>query len=392
MDDFADIRPYLDDEVAPVLAKLVSEPELLQALIRLRLPASSRWLGFALRPLLSLYLRRKLGGVNSVRGFQMYVKRYMDSMIEGSTRSFTVSGMEHLDNEHAYLFISNHRDIALDPAFVNYALYHNEHDTVRIAIGDNLLSKPFAADLMRLNKSFIVRRSAKGPRQMLAAYRKLSAYIRHSLLDEDESIWIAQREGRAKDGNDATETAVIKMICMAQDKDSESFADFVNKLRIVPVAIAYEWDPLDLAKAQELVHTRRDGSYQKAEHEDLKSIAAGILGDKGDVHVAFGEPLQGEFISPVAVAAALDTAIIQQYRLFESNILAYQAVVGDERWRELDAEEPSPGQRAAFDNRMASIPSAYRQQVLEIYANPVLNKLRRRDMQAMQAVMQATNS
>jgi 1-acyl-sn-glycerol-3-phosphate acyltransferase len=383
MDDFADIRPYQDEEVAPVLAKLVSDPELLAALAKLKAPVLSRFFGFAVRPLLKLYLRRELRGVTTVRDFQLHVEHYMDQMIEGSTRRFTVSGIEDLDPKKSYLFISNHRDIALDPAFLSYALYHNGQDTVRIAIGDNLLSKPFAADLMRLNKSFIVRRSAKGPRQMLAAYRKLSAYIRHSLLEERESIWIAQREGRAKDGNDATETAVIKMICMAQDKEHESFADYVNNLNIVPVSIAYEWDPLDVAKAQELVHTARDGAYQKAEHEDLKSIAAGILGDKGDVNVHFGKPLQGDYVNAVAVAADLDTAIIQQYRLYDSNILAYQAVVGDDRWQELDAEVPDAGQRAAFDNRMSAIPTAYRQKVLEIYANPVINKLRRQDMQAM---------
>ena len=283
MDDFAEIRPYHDDEVAPVLAKLLIDPELLNVVANLRIPKLNRYLPWLVRPLIAWYLRREFKGVNNVADFQLIIKRYMDAMIEDHTCSFNVSGLDVLDSNAAYLFISNHRDIALDPAFVNYSLYHHERSTVRIAIGDNLLSKPFAADLMRLNKSFIVRRSARGPRQMLAAFRQLANYIRFSLLEERSSIWIAQREGRAKDGNDATEAAVIKMIGMAQQKPDESFSDYINKLNIVPVSISYEWDPLDAAKAQELVRVERDGAYLKAEHEDLKSIAVGVLGNKGDV-------------------------------------------------------------------------------------------------------------
>src|SRR5690606_32442570 len=146
----------------------------------------------------------------SVADLQHIVKKYMDRMIEGTTDQFTVSGLAELPSGRPWLFMSNHRDIALDPAFLSYALYHNGHETVRIAIGDNLLSKPFAVDLMRLNKSFMVRRSAKGPRAMVAAYKTLSAYIRHSLEVDGSPIWIAQREGRAKDGIDRTEPAVIK--------------------------------------------------------------------------------------------------------------------------------------------------------------------------------------
>ncbi|MDF1692430.1 MAG: 1-acyl-sn-glycerol-3-phosphate acyltransferase [Zhongshania sp.] len=385
MDTFAEIRPYHDDEVAPVLAKLLVDPEMLNIIASLRLPRLNKALPWLVRPLVRWYLAREMKGIANVGDFQWVVKGYMDAMIEGHTTSFQVSGLEKLDSEQAYLYISNHRDIALDPAFVNYALYHHERDTVRIAIGDNLLSKPFAADLMRLNKSFVVRRSARGPRQMLAAFRQLASYIRFSLLEERSSIWIAQREGRAKDGNDATEAAVIKMIGMAQNKPDESFSDYVNKLNIVPVSISYEWDPLDAAKAQELVHIERDGAYQKAEHEDLKSIATGIVGNKGHVHVAFGAPLKGEFSDAVAVAAKLDEVIIDQYRLHPSNIIAYMRVVQNDNWKALPMlPEITAADIEVFDKRFSQMPADYRNKAMEIYANPVINQLDSADLRIVE--------
>ncbi|CAA0110010.1 Uncharacterised protein [Zhongshania aliphaticivorans] len=384
MDDFADIRPYHDDEVAPVLAKLLVDPELLNVVANLRLPKLNRYLPWLVRPFVRWYLGRELNGISSVGDFQIVIKRYMDAMIEDHTCSFNVLGLDELAADSPYLFISNHRDIALDPAFVNYALYHQDRDTVRIAIGDNLLSKPFAADLMRLNKSFIVRRSARGPRQMLAAFKQLSSYIRFSLLEERSSIWIAQREGRAKDGNDATEAAIIKMIGMAQKKPDESFSDYINKLNIVPVSISYEWDPLDAAKAQELVHVERDGAYLKAEHEDLKSIAVGILGNKGDVHVTFGAPLSGEFSDAAMVAAKLDDAIIDQYYLHASNVLAYTSLYNDDRWQELTVPEITEQDRLNFEQRFAQIPQEFRIKAMQIYANPVCNQLRSRDLRVVE--------
>jgi hypothetical protein len=387
MDDFAEIRPYHDNEVVPVLAKLLVDPELLNIVANLRIPTLNRYLPWLVRPVITWYLRRELKDISTVADFQRVIKRYMDTMIEDHTSSFTVSGLEVLGSRTAYLFISNHRDIALDPAFVNYALYHHERDTVRIAIGDNLLSKPFAADLMRLNKSFIVRRSARGPRQMLAAFRQLANYIRFSLLEERSSIWLAQREGRAKDGNDATDAAVIKMIGMAQKKSDESFSDYINKLNIVPVAISYEWDPLDAAKAQELVQVERDGAYLKAEHEDLKNIGIGVLGNKGDVHVSFGAPLKGEFSGAAMVAEQLGEAIIDQYRLHASNILAYMRLYNDESWRELRVPDITDADIIDFDEHFSKIPQEYRVKAMEIYANPVRNQLRNRDLRAIEEVV-----
>ncbi|MDF5295506.1 1-acyl-sn-glycerol-3-phosphate acyltransferase, partial [Vibrio parahaemolyticus] len=168
-----------------------------------------------------------------------------------TTDGVTFSGLDKLDKNTSYLFVSNHRDIAMDPALVNYGLYQSGHRTVRIAIGDNLLKKPCATELMRLNKSFIVKRSAKAPREMMKALGQLSSYIKHS-LDTGNSIWIAQKEGRAKDGNDFTDPAILKMFHVEGRKQKISFGEYTRSLKIVPVSIAYENDPCDIAKAKEL--------------------------------------------------------------------------------------------------------------------------------------------
>lgn len=380
-DQFADIRPYRDDEVRSVMARLLNDNEFLQNIARLRVPWLAGHFPALVRPLARWLLGRELAGVDSVYALQSIVKRYMDRMIERSTDQFTISGLDKLSADKPYLFMSNHRDIALDPAFVNYALYHNGHETVRIAIGDNLLSKPFAADLMRANKSFIVKRSAKGPRQILAAYKNLSAYIRHSIKVDQNPIWIAQREGRAKDGCDRTEPAIIKMLTMAQDKNTQSFSDFVNDLHIVPIAISYEYDPCDGAKARELFERATQGHYQKAEHEDLKSIALGISGAKGDVHVSFGTPLCGNFETPEQVADAVDRQIIASYVLHPSNFFAYQMLHGDYPALPCgcgaEPFAPEQHQRAEqlFKQRIAALPEAHRPYALAIYANPIASKL-----------------
>lgn len=379
-DPFADIRPYHDAEVRPVLDRLLLDPEFLENIAKLRLPQLTARFPGLVRPVVRWILRRELAGIDNVFALQTLVKKYMDRMIESSTDEFTTSGLVELGAQ-PYLFMSNHRDIALDPAFVNYALYHNEHDTVRIAIGDNLLSKPFVADLMRVNKSFIVKRSAKGPRQMLAAYKQLSGYIRHSIANDRSSIWIAQREGRAKDGLDSTEPAIIKMLTIAQDKSAESFADFVNSLHIVPISISYEYDPCDGAKARELYEKSTQGSYQKAEHEDLKSIALGITGTKGDVHVSFGTPLRGEFTGPEDVAAEVDRQVIENYVLHPTNFFAYKILHGAYpnflcgAKQEVFREDAHRAIQEKFAQRIAALPEAHRPYALAIYANPVVSKL-----------------
>lgn len=380
MSQFDDIRPYGDEEVPAVVARLLADDELIAAIARLKLGGWYRIVAGLARPLIRGYLTRQLRGVSTVDEFQLLVKHYMDDMVESTTTGFTVSGLDQLDPAKPYLFMSNHRDITLDPALVNYALYHNDHETVRIAIGDNLLTKPFVSDLMRINKSFIVKRSAKGPRQVLAAYKALSGYIRYSIDEDNNPIWIAQREGRAKDGIDRTEPAIIKMLAMSQNKAEESFSDYINKLHIVPISISYELDPCDGAKARELYEKEKTGKYEKAEHEDVTSIALGISGPKGAVHVSFGTPLSGDFEDADSVAAAVDRQVIANYRLHPTNYFAYFMLHNE--YPELPGEpgfdpagDKMQRQERQFRERIASLPGEHQQMALGIYANIIHRKL-----------------
>lgn len=383
--DFDDIRPYNDDEVRPVLDRILADPELAQAIVKLRFPKLHAWLGWLLRPLVKQRLTRELAGVNTVQGFQQVVEKYMAGMLKTTSTNLTVSGLEKLDPQQAYVFISNHRDITLDPALVNWMLYHSDCNTLRIAIGDNLLTKPYVSDLMRLNKSFIVNRSAKAPREKLKAAKHLSAYIYHSIVNEQANIWIAQREGRAKDGFDKTNPAVLSMITLNKPK-GDDFASYTRQLRIVPVSISYELDPCDAAKANELHQLRTLGSYQKEEQEDVKSIAMGIAGQKGHIHLAFGKVLDADYPDVDALVEDLDSEILGNYVLHASNCFAYESLQGEAPAVNYGyPPKPFNGgaglvqERAEFTARMAAIPEAYREIALAIYANPVVSKLAHAD-------------
>ncbi|WP_183384681.1 1-acyl-sn-glycerol-3-phosphate acyltransferase [Halomonas stenophila] len=376
-DPWAEIRPYQDDEVAEVLQRLASDPELLDALTRFRLPRLARILPRLSRALASFAIRREVRGVTSVRAFQGRIAGYMERMIRNSTTDFRADGLDRLDPQAAYLFIGNHRDISLDPAFVNYALYLAGRDTVRIAIGDNLLKKPYVTDLMRLNKSFIVPRSARGKRAMLAAYQKLSAYIRHSITVDNHSIWMAQREGRAKDGIDRTDPAIIKMLTMArrgQDRQA-GLGEAIAELRVVPVSISYEFDPCDIQKARELYSVHERGNYEKSEFEDISSIVAGITGHKGRVHLRFGTPLSADFDTPEAVAEEVDRQVLEGYHLFPSHYLALEALGNAPEL--VDLGEVTDADRARFQARLAEVPEELRAWWLAQYANPVRSRAAR---------------
>ncbi|MBM7455705.1 1-acyl-sn-glycerol-3-phosphate acyltransferase [Oceanisphaera litoralis] len=361
-DLFKDIRPYRDDEVAGAIQRLIRDDEFIGAIAKYRFSTLSGIGGPFIKALIRLYLSWRWRKLDSIRQIQQEVAVYMEKMISSTTSGVSYSGLDQLDPDGSYLFISNHRDIALDPAFVNWGLHSNGLDTVRIAIGDNLLRKPCAAELMKLNKSFIVKRSAKGPREMMKAFSELSAYLRHS-LDDGHSIWIAQKEGRAKDGNDKTDPAILKMFYMEGKRQKIPFGDYIKSLNLVPVSISYEYDPGDLAKARELYAKAAHGAYEKSEFEDVQSIVQGIVGQKGRVHVSFGEPVRGEFDNADQLAVAIDRQIHANYHLFPSNLLAAGQTA-----------QVDPSAAEAFEQHMARIPAELRELVLSMYARPVLNK------------------
>lgn len=374
MGEFDAIRPYEDADVTAVMQRLLRDKELLAMLAGYRLPRLSRWLPGLASRLIGGVLAREARKIKTIEDLQHRLEPWLDQIIERSALKVTYSGLEHLSKDKPHLFLANHRDIAMDPAFVNYALYHSGHPMPRIAIGDNLLQRPFVSDLMRLNKCFIVRRSVTGRREKLAVYQTLSAYIQHS-LQTGHSIWIAQSEGRAKDGRDRTDTAIIKMLCMSR-KD-EDFAQVIQSMNIVPVSIAYEWDPCDEMKARELEQRERLGSYEKQPGEDDRSIAKGLTGYKGRVHVAFGQPLTGDYEDAKAVAAATDKQIVALYRLYPSNYLAMEQLEPEAdlgNWREdFDAAMLSIEQQR-FHERLEACPAEHREWWLRQYANPVISR------------------
>jgi hypothetical protein len=407
MDEFQDIRPYRDHETRDVLGRLAEGAELAGVITRFRYPRLPAVLQAPARVLVRRQLRKLFADTDTVADFQGLVWRYVDLAVRRTTAGLTVEGFEALDPRQAYLFISNHRDIVLDPALLDYALVNAGRDTVEIAIGDNLLGRPMVADLMRLNRSFIVPRSVEGMKAKLKALTHLSRYI-DLTLQEGHSVWIAQREGRAKDGVDRTDPAVIKMLAIAGRKKGLSFGETIRELNIVPVSIAYEYDPCDTLKAAELAARAQGVAYVKASDEDLQSIARGIAQPKGRVHICVGKPLTGDYADAEAVAAELDAQITANYRLFPSNLLALEHIHASpqpiglaathqellaalarrshEWWSAIESSEL---QRHAqeFTERLAAVPDALRRHVLEMYANPVLSKAKGRSSDCHQPAL-----
>ncbi|MHC6227338.1 1-acyl-sn-glycerol-3-phosphate acyltransferase [Pseudomonas sp. X10] len=378
MGEFDAIRPYDDAEVPAVLARLLSDPAFLDILTHFRFPRAAGAFGWLLKPLIARRLRKEFAGVNCVSTLQDKVEYYVDQTIERATDGVTYTGVEQLKSGTAYLFLANHRDIVMDPAFVNYAVYHAGLPTPRIAIGDNLLQKPFVSDMMRLNKSFIVHRSLSGRREKLAAYQLLSAYINHSIRNDCVSIWIAQAEGRAKDGDDRTDSAILKMFHMS--RKSEPFGAVIQSLNLIPVSISYEYDPCDLAKARELYIRATTGTYSKEPGEDDISIAQGITGYKGRVHINFAPPVTEYFEDTKQLAGEIDRLILGGYRLFPVHYLAYAA------WAEADptltvpavdtlfpAEELAAA-RTEWQRRLDACPIEHQPYLIQQYATPVRNQ------------------
>lgn len=387
MGEFDSIRPYSDAEVPAVLDRLLKDRDLLGMLARYRFPTLSRWMPGVMTRLVASGLRRESKGIDSVDTLQHKLEPYLTRLIERSAIQLTYSGLEHLRKDCPHLFLANHRDIVMDPAFVNYALYHAGHRTPRVAIGDNLLQRPFVRDLMRLNKSFIVHRSVSGRREKLAVYQSLSAYINHSIAT-GHSIWIAQAEGRAKDGQDETDSAIIKMLCMS--RKSEPFSEVLTSLNLVPVSIAYEWDPCDQMKARELEQRERTGGYQKEPGEDDRSIAMGLTGYKGRVHVAFGSPLEQPMMDAKAVAREVDRQILSSYRLYPSNYLAYEKLedspqIDIGQWQDEFDSSTLAMEQHRFEQRLAACPEAQRPWWLLQYANPVISRARMLQLSTDQA-------
>lgn len=387
MQAFEAIRPYRDDETREALNRLVNDDEFLQLVGRSKAPALNQTVPGLARFWLKRWLQREFGAISTIDGVQAGLYPYVDDLIRKTTSRVTCTGLDTLDRSQSHLFISNHRDIVFDPMVVNYLLFGNDSRTARIAIGDNLLQNRVFAELMRLNKSFVVKRNMSSPREMRDTYQTLSAFIGHS-IEENQSIWIAQREGRAKDGIDLTDPAIIKMFYMSQKKTGCGFADAIKALRIVPVSIAYEYDPCDISKARELALRASTGDYRKGANEDTEQIVQGLTGFKGHVHVHFGAPVTESPDTPKELAAVIDRDMHRHYHLHASNLVAYnqveegrtngeQSAVTQEQLDTAATYSPEAMATAKdeLQHRLESVDEELRPYILAMYANPVRSAL-----------------
>ena len=293
-------------------------------------------------------------------------------MIKKTTDGFSYSGLENLSDKPT-LFIGNHRDISLDAAFLNYLLYENNMKTVKIAIGDNLLDGSFAESLMRLNKSFIVHREIKGVKETLRKLTKLSSYINYSLTAENESIWIAQREGRANDGNDFTDEGVLKMLYLNQRKEV-ALSDWVESVNLTPISISYEYDPLDLIKAKGW-RDRESLTQEEISSSDLNEMTAGIFGYKGKVHLHICKPVsfKGNDISNLAKVIEKDT--IENYKVWPISYAAI-SLLPDLQFNSSSIKQDIKTNKELmyFKKRFKSIDPGIVHECLMTYARPLINK------------------
>jgi 1-acyl-sn-glycerol-3-phosphate acyltransferase len=281
MTKFDSIRPFYDSEVNEALKSLLHHP-MMKAMMDFTFPEipESAW-------------KEQLSRTHSIRDFQInFVYQSIQRVLERSSEGLTTSGFEKLEPNTSYLFISNHRDIILDTSLLNVSLFDHGLVMTASAIGDNLVQKDFLLKLSKLNRNFLVLRGLS-PRELLLSSKLMAEYMYQLLSKENRSVWIAQREGRTKDGKDATHQGVLKMIAMASDE--ENCMDFFKKLKIVPVSISYEYDPTDALKMPQLIALSKDEEYIKEKNEDFITLLSGIIGQKKRIHIHVGDILENEY-------------------------------------------------------------------------------------------------
>ncbi|MFZ0489051.1 MAG: 1-acyl-sn-glycerol-3-phosphate acyltransferase [Salegentibacter sp.] len=372
MQNFDEIRFYEDSEVPEGLRQYVKHP-MVKALLHFTFPDKS-----------FREIEEVLMSCQSIRDFQTKVIAHsVARVLERSSEGLSYDGFDRLKKEESYFFISNHRDIILDTSLLNYTLIDHDMVMTASAIGDNLVQKPFLMALSRLNRNFLVKRGI-GPREMLKSSQVLSQYIRKLLLEDKRSVWMAQREGRTKDGSDHTQQGVLKMLAMA--KGDLSLAEYFAKLKIVPVAISYEFDPTDVLKMPEILAKRMQEKYVKSANEDFNSIMKGAMGNKGRIHISAGEILTAEDFADIeasetsvneqlkAVAAKIDRVIYENYMLWPANYIAHDLLYNTEE----HSEHYTAKEKRQFERRLSrriDVKNALElNSYLLMYANPVINK------------------
>ena len=369
-EDIYNIHHYQDNEVNEVIISLLEDEELLSLLSSLK-PGIQKYLpSFLSTKIIRSFLAAIFKDSDSIASFQDALAPLVEEMIERTTSEFTVSGLEHL-NSKPTLYISNHRDIALDSLFLNVARYREGHSTARIAIGDNLINGKFSEKVMRLNKSFVVHREITGVKETYKKLMNLSSFINRSITEDHESIWIAQLEGRANDGNDYTDPAVLKMLHLAKRKEKE-LSSWLNEVNLSPVTISYEFDPLDITKAIGW-DGWRELSFEANNQRDIRELIAGITGHKGRVHLHIGEPIK-ICNSYEDLASVITQSMLDNYKIYPSAQIADSLIQKKEKEELIVDFDKEYFQ--SFLSRFDSLDDDLKFKVFSMYAAPLINKRR----------------
>lgn len=373
MSKFDHIRPFYDSEVNQAICSVIHHP-MMKALMSFTFPDVEEevW-------------AEQLRKTHSKRDFQInFIYQAVQKVLEKSSDGLTTSGFEKLEPHTPYLYISNHRDIILDTSLLNVCLHDHGLVMTASAIGDNLVQKAFLHVLSRLNRNFLVQRGLP-PRELLQSSKLMSEYIYQLLSRENRSVWIAQREGRTKDGNDATHQGVLKMLAMASDE--KNLMDFFKKIKIVPVSISYEYDPTDALKMPQLMAQAKDEVYIKEKNEDFMTLISGIIGQKKRIHIHVGDVLEEEFDQIAAgqenqnrqiqaVAQAIDDSILATYKLWPTNYIAYDLLNATTRYAAHYTEKEKLLFERRLEMRIDIDNKIMRDGFLSMYANPVVNKMK----------------
>ena len=371
---FSDIAPYTDEEAAAALARIANHPNI-------------PWVSTFIFPnRKETYLRDILRNIKTVDEFQSTVmSQAIEWVIANTVHNFSYDGLSKIQAlDSTFLAMSNHRDIILDPAFTQIVLYRNKMPLTQIAVGDNLLKSKAVELLIRSNRMIKVIRGISA-RELYLSSKLLSEYIRETIVSGTGSVWIAQRQGRTKDGLDLTEQGLLKMFDMSGGED---FVHNFMELRIVPLSISYEFEPCDILKAREVLISRTQ-KYVKSENEDLQSIIVGIKQWKGNVHLNIGDPLTEEEIREASacdkndryqkIRQAVDRRIIGGYRLWKTNYMAYDIVENTTKYADRYTLQELEAFKAYINHQLDQVePELNREDLrdilLHIYSNPVLAK------------------
>lgn len=373
MQKFDAIRPFYDAEINSALLKVKDHP-MMKALMNFAFPGVS-----------DEHWKEQLTNTHSTRDFQSnFIYQALTQVLKKSSDGMTTSGFDTLEPNTSYLFISNHRDIILDTSLLNACLFDHGMIMTASAIGDNLVKKVFLDTLAKLNRNFLVKRGLS-PREMLQSSKLLSEYIGQLLLRENRSVWIAQREGRTKDGNDATHPGVLKMLGMGSDE--EHLMDYFKKVKIVPVSISYEYDPTDALKMPQLMAEANKEIYIKDKNEDFTTLMSGLMGQKKRIHIHVGKVLDTELDliksefdnsnkQTQAMAQVIDDSILQSYKLWPTNYIAYDIVYKTKMYKDFYTQNEKSLFERRLDMRIDENNDIQRSGFLAMYANPVVNKLK----------------